>query len=111
MLYEQLMKAWDNKDADGFLSLHHNEFEWYFHSNGRIIKKSNWSKQSVLNWMNRTTVKKSRCIYENDEVHIRHGVAEFESGEREAVMTVVLKKDGLLWRMETGATPLKINKC
>ena len=55
--------------------------------------------------------KKLRCIYENEEVQIRHGIAEFESGEKEAEMTVVLKKDGLLWRMETGATPLKINKC
>ena len=40
MLYKQLMKARENKDANGFLSLRHDEFEWYFHSSGRIIKKS-----------------------------------------------------------------------
>ena len=108
MLYEQIMKAWENKDAKGFLSLHHDEFQWYFHSSGRTIHKSDWSEQSVLNWMNRTIVKNPRCIYENEEIQIRHGIAEFESGDKEAVMTVVLKKDGLLWRMETGATPLKL---
>ena len=107
MIYEKLIKAWNEKDAQAFLALHHQDFEWYFHSSGRIIKKADWSTQNIQDWMNRTKVTKSKCIYENDDIHIRHGIAEHASGDREAVMTVILKKDKLLWRMETGATPLQ----
>ena len=50
---------------------------------------------------------KRRCIYENDDVLITHAFVTYGSGDKEALMTVYLKKDGLLWRMETGATQLK----
>jgi|TARA_A100001011_G_scaffold178354_1_gene187088 hypothetical protein len=36
-----------------------------------------------------------------------HQFNDFENGDKEAVMLVTLKKDGLFWRTETGATPLK----
>ena len=109
MLFDKLKDVWDNKNAQGFLDLHHDDFEWYFHSNGRVIKKSDWTSDDILKWMNRTTVTELRCVYENEDIHVRHGIAHFESGDKEAVMTVVLKKDGLLWRMETGSTPLQPN--
>jgi hypothetical protein len=37
---------------------------------------------------------------------IIHQFNEFVSGDKEALMITVLKKDDLLWRMETGATPI-----
>ena len=37
---------------------------------------------------------------------VEHGFAKFSSGDREAVLLVHLKKDGLLFRTEKGATPL-----
>jgi hypothetical protein len=36
-----------------------------------------------------------------------HQFNEFVSGDKEALMITVLKKDGLMWRMETGATEIK----
>ena len=47
-----------------------------------------------------------RYIYENEDVLVEHRVAKFSSGDREALLLVHLKKDGLLFRTETGATPL-----
>ena len=43
----------------------------------------------------------------NEEVLVEHRIVTYGSGDREALMLVHLKKDGLLWRTETGATPLK----
>jgi len=48
-----------------------------------------------------------RCIYENDDILVEHAFSEFPSGDKEAVMMVHLKKNGLIWRTETGATPIK----
>ena len=47
-----------------------------------------------------------RYIYENEDVLVEHRVAKFSSRDREALLLVHLKKDGLLFRTETGATPL-----
>ena len=37
---------------------------------------------------------------------VEHFIAEFQDNTTEAVLTVHLLKGGLLWRTETGATPL-----
>ena len=46
-------------------------------------------------------------LYENEDILVTHNIATFENGSREAILQSHLKKDGLLWRIETGATPLK----
>ena len=56
--------------------------------------------------MNSTDYEDRWCIYENEDVLVEHRVAKFPNGDREAVLLVHLKKDGLLFRTETGATPL-----
>ena len=106
MLYDKLMAAWNNQDYDAFMALHHEDYEFKFHSDGRVMKKYDWDKDQLTSFMKGVKAENERCVYENDEVLVRHGIMTFESGDKEAVMTVTLKKDGLLWRQETGATPL-----
>ena len=60
----------------------------------------------IIKFMMSTKYESRRCIYENEDVLVEHRVAKFSSGDREAVLLVHLKKDGLLFRTETGATPL-----
>ena len=57
--------------------------------------------------MQNETATNQRCIYENDDICVLHHFSEFASGDKEAVMMVSLKKDGLIRRIETGTTPLK----
>ena len=52
------------------------------------------------------TEDKVRCIYENDEILVTHRFNTYASGDKEALMMVALKKDGLIWRTETGATEM-----
>ena len=49
-----------------------------------------------------------RCIYENDDILVTHSFNTYASGDKEALLWVSCKKDGLLWRTETGATPIKL---
>ena len=44
--------------------------------------------------------------FENEQLLIEHQIITYSSGDREALMLVHLLKDGLLWRTESGATPL-----
>ena len=48
-----------------------------------------------------------RWIYENDDILVVHSFTTIPSGDKEAVLMVHKKKDGLFWRTETGATPIK----
>ena len=47
-----------------------------------------------------------RVMYENEDIFVTHSITTFGDGSREAVLQSNLKKDGLLWRAKTGATPL-----
>ena len=48
-----------------------------------------------------------RCIYENDDILVQHMKPHYSNGTKDATMHVSLKRDGLLWRTETGVTPIK----
>ena len=47
-----------------------------------------------------------RKVYENEDIHVPHCVAYYPNGAKDAKMQVTLKKDGLIWRIEKGVTPL-----
>jgi len=52
-------------------------------------------------------IENPRILYENDEVGVDHCIAHFANGSTsEAVLTYYRFKDGKIFRMETGATPL-----
>ena len=83
------------------------EFEFTFFSRDNVMKKFDMTVEMMANAMQNETVTNRRCIYENDDICIVHQFSEFSSGEMEAIVMVSLKKDGPVWRTETGATPLK----
>ena len=60
----------------------------------------------IGNWMFTGKFEKHRCLYENEDILVRHFVAFYPNGTKDATMHVTLKKDGLMWRTETGVTPL-----
>ena len=106
-LYEKWETTWNAKDAAGFLDLHHPDFQFTFHSSRKIMNKADMTVEMIAGVMKNETIKNRRCIYENDEILVVHQFSEFASGDKEAVMLTALKKEGLMWRVETGATPIK----
>jgi hypothetical protein len=107
MLYEKLKKAWDQADVDAYKALHQEDFTFTFHSTGRVNTRDDMTDQGMKGMMMSVRNTHQRCIYENDDILVEHAFSEFPSGDKEAVMMVSLKKDGLIWRTETGATPIK----
>ena len=106
MVYEKFVGTWKNKDIEAYLDCYHEDWQITFHSTGRIKKLEELSDQ-IGNWMVTGRFEKHRCLYENEDILVTHNIATFENGSREAIYNLTLKKDGLLWRAETGATPLK----
>lgn len=106
MLYEKLKKAWEENNAEAEFALYHDDWEFKFHSNGNIMRKGDISLDERKKMMK--TVKQSnlRCLYENNDILITHMIGSFPNGTKDAVLMVILKKDGLAWRTETGSTPL-----
>lgn len=107
MLFEKWEKAWKNNDASAWINLLHEDYEFKFHSSGNVMKKSDMTIEIMTNAMKNETTKNRRCLYENNEICVVHQLSEFSNGDKEAIMLVSLKKDGLFWRTESGATPIK----
>ena len=96
-----------NRDVKSYLSCLHEDFKVVFHKSGNILDKGDWSSLATEMMANEKFIQEtSRCIYENEDILVEHIFMSYPDNTREAVMLVALKKDGKIFQMETGATPL-----
>ena len=106
MIFDKFVNAWDRKDAEAELALFHDDWEFKFHSSGKVMKKGDLSIEDRQKMMKNIRQTERRCLYENDDILVMHSISQFPNDTSDAVMMVHMKKDGLLWRTETGSTPL-----
>ena len=107
--YERYQKAWDEQDISAMLDLYHPDYKRVFHAKG--VEQGLDDLEPIMSrWLIGTKRSKRRCIYENDDVMVEHFVDEFQDATTEAVLSVHLIKEGLLWRTETGSTPIEKGK-
>ena len=109
MLYEKYAKAINNKDAKSEFALYLDDWQFKFHSSGHIMKKGEMSIEDRQKMLESIEITEMRCLYENEDIITTHSITKFPNGTLDAVMMVSMKKDGLIWRTETGSTPLKSN--
>ena len=105
-LYEKMAKAKADRDISAFNSCYHNDWEFKFHSSGRIVRRGDNTDEQTLERWDTFKVEDDRCVYENEDILVTHSIVHFPNGSTDAVMMVHMKKDGLLWRTETGSTPM-----
>ena len=74
----------------------HDDFGFTFLSRDDVIKKSDMTVELMANAMQNETVTNRHCIYENGDICVVHQFSEFASGEKEAIVMVSPKKDGLV---------------
>lgn len=106
MLYERFVKAFETVDAALMASLHHDDYQAIFHSSGKVMTKADLLSPDAIAWIKSMKIETQRCLYENDEILVVHNFVTYASGNQDAVMAVYIKKDGLIWRSESGATPM-----
>ena len=106
MKYEKTLLSWDNLEISDYLDLLHDDYGFTVHSTGKVSNIKNMDPDFITKAMQATEYKDRRCIYKNEDVLVEHRVAKYPSGDREAVLLVHKKRDGLLFRTETGAAPL-----
>ncbi len=107
MLFQKIVDAWDRKDAEAEAALFQEDWEFLFHSTGRVLRKSEMSFDDRRELMDTIKQTDRRCLYENDDVLVMHSISHFPNGTSDAVMMVHLKREGLIWRTETGSTPIR----
>ena len=109
MLYVKYAKAINNKDAKSEFAFYHDDWQFKFHSSSHIMKKGEMSIEDRQKMLESIEITEMRCLYENEDIIITHSITKFPNATLDAVMMVSMKKDGLIWRAETGSTPLKSN--
>ena len=105
-LYDIVAKAKADRDIEPFNRCYHDEWEFKFHSSGRIVRRGDNTDEQTLERWDTFKVENDRCLYENEDILVTHSIVHFPNGSTDAVMMVHMKKDGLLWRTETGSTPM-----
>ena len=83
-------------------------YEITFHSTGKVMRLEDSSDQ-IGSWLVGSKFENRRLINENEDILITHNIATFSNSSREAILQSILKKDDLLWCVETGLTPLPSN--
>ena len=105
-LYDIMAKAKADRDIEAFNGCYHDDWEFKFHSSGRIVRRGDNTDEQTLERWDTFKVENDRCLYENEDILVTHSIVHFPHGSTDAVMMVYMKKDGLLWRTETGSTPM-----
>ena len=106
-IFEIHTEARSNKDIDAYAATLHEDYEFISHMDGMTMNKEKAMEMfSFLVQSDDFVTHDPRCLYENDEAMVTHGVMSFPDGTREAVLTFHQIKDGQVIRMETGATLL-----
>lgn len=108
MIYDKYAEAWDTQNIKMLASLCHPNFEMVMHSSGTIARKADYIER-LEPLIQKFKPENRRCLYENEDILVMHFIMPFPNGTKDAVLYYIQKEDGLMRRIETGSTPIKIN--
>jgi len=103
-VYGKWLKGVEDRDSDALIELLHEDFEFVRHQSGASLNKAQMSEIIRQMVSNNIAPKAQRCLYENEEVLVSHGVMNFPDGTTEAILRFDLLKEGKIIKTETGAT-------
>ena len=107
-IYKTQEAARENNDMEAYAATLHDDYEFIMHLDNTSMSKDKAMEMfSYLMDSDSFETHDPRCLYENDEVLVTHGVMSFPDGTREAVLAFHKVQDGKVIRTETGATPIE----
>ncbi|MDB9864595.1 nuclear transport factor 2 family protein [Candidatus Thioglobus sp.] len=99
--------AQEAQDMEAYAATMHDDFQFIMHlDNSTMDKEKTMEMFTFMMSSDDFVTHDSRCLYENDEAMVTHGVMSFPDGTKESVLAFMQIKDGQVIRMETGATLL-----
>ena len=102
--FEIWLKVVEERDADALIGLLHEDFAFVRHQSGASLNKAQMSELMRQMVSNNVVPKAQRCLYENEEVLVSHGIMNFPDGTTEAILRFDLLKHGKIINPDTGAT-------
>ena len=100
MIYDKLTKAWNEADVSSYKALHHEDWEFKFHSTGNIMRPGDMPDEQLESMMQNNVNENMRWKYENDDILVVHSFTTFPSGDKEAVLMVHKKKMGFFGELK-----------
>ena len=99
--------AQEAQDMEAYAATMHEDFQFIMHlDNSTMDKEKTMEMFTFMMSSDDFVTHDSRCLYENDEAMVTHGIMSFPDGTKESVLAFMQIKDGQVIRMETGATLL-----
>ena len=88
-LHEKLLEA--QGDAEAYSALHHEDWQMKMHSSGSTVSLSDMTERQDMVFKN-ADVKNIRKVYENEDILVRHFVASYPNGTKDATMHTIFNK-------------------
>ena len=106
-IYPEMEAAMRADDVDRYVALMDPDFEYVRHKSHDTLGRDQMADLLRRVWGNgNRTIEELRCLYENEDILVVHTRLAFASGSREGAMIVNLKKDGKIFRIESGVSDL-----
>lgn len=106
-IYPEMAAAMRSDDVDRYIALMGEDFEYVRHKSRDTLGRDQMAALLRKVWgKGNRTIEDLRCLYENDDILVVHTRLAFASGLREGAMIVNLKKDGKIFRIESGVSDL-----
>ena len=103
-----MASAWDSLNVESFLSCFHEDYEFIWHSMGKVTNFQNTYWDRLASVISTTVIKNHRCLYKNNDILVTHQFGTYPNGNCNTTMAVYLKRGRLIVRQETGV-PLLIS--
>ena len=67
MIYDKWLKSWNEADVAAYKTLHHDDWEFKFHSTGNIMRTGDMSDEQLEGMMKNHVNENMRCIYDHQQ--------------------------------------------
>ena len=101
---EKWDRAYNDRNRDGLSELVDKDFHFIRHSTGEKIPRERILDMQTTK--DRVVIRSQRVVYDSDEILVQHWFMDWPNGTKDAVLTVMLFKNGKATKMELASTPL-----
>ena len=67
-LFQKIQTAMETKDADGWIQLYHEDFQFVRHQSGTIMNRDEIYNMMKVMLANNVVQSNHRCLYENEDI-------------------------------------------
>ena len=97
-VFKNIISSFDDCSVQSYLNLLHEDYVFIRHQSGQKVSKTEWTPivTGIFDAMGEEKLKfeENRCIYQNNDILVMHGIGHFPDWTKEAIIIVHTLSNG-----------------